>query len=119
MHNNGVRVDIVSFGRAVLMNKLVPGTLNKAVADGKAAIKPLRNEKDRKRRANNNAMKSGGVNLVDGRTIKVGQRGSNGKRTFMHITLNAGDPMPVKAKRAISESCQITNGICKRLKTKI
>jgi hypothetical protein len=104
-------------GRAVLMNKLVPGTLNKAVADGKAAIKPLRNEKDRKRRANNNAMQSGGVNLV-GRTIKVGQRGSNGKLTFMHIALNAGDLMPVKAKRAISESCQLTNAICKRLKNK-
>jgi hypothetical protein len=100
------------------MNKLVPGTLNKAVADGKAAIKPLRNEKDRKRRANNNAMQSGGVNLVDGRTIKVGQRGSNGKLTFMHIALNAGDLMPVKAKRAISESCQLTNAICKRLKNK-
>jgi len=103
-------------GRAMVMDRLAPGTLEKAVAGGKVVKNADRNAKERKRRAEQKAMQADGVNLVEGRTLRVGHRNSNGKLEYTSMVLHAGDAMPAKEKRILSESDKLTKGILKKLK---
>ena len=89
-------------GRAILMNTMAPGTLIKAVDNGKVTLNTIRSEKDKARRDKNKAMQANGINLVD-RHIRVGKWDEKGHLSYTVQHLEIGARMPKKEKRAFSE----------------
>ena len=100
-------------GRAILMNTMAPGTLIKAVDNGKVTLNTIRSEKDKARRDKNKAMQANGINLVD-RHIRVGKWDEKGHLSYTVQHLEIGARMPKKEKRAFSEEELLQKSLLKK-----
>jgi len=104
-------------GRAMLMDRLVPGVLKEAVAVGKTTNNNIRNENIKKRKLDQRAMQVDNINIVANRKVRVGYWDDKNKLTYKYIILQVGDQMPAKASRVFSEEESLQRSLVKKLRS--
>ena len=103
--------------RSLLMNKLAPGTLDKAIKVGKCTLNISRNRKENARKLAQKSMQTNGINLVANRKIKIATKNAMGKIKCKTLILQPGDLMPTKEKRLQSENEKLQIRLVKKLKS--
>jgi hypothetical protein len=102
--------------RTMLMDKLAPGTLQKAVDTGKNIRNHAHNNKVKARKIEKLSMQVDGINIVENRKIRVAEKNEMGKVKYHYVFLKIGDRVPTPAKRVISKKKKLQTKLVKILK---
>jgi hypothetical protein len=101
--------------RAMLMDRLAPGTLKVAAIAGTTVKHSTRNHKDRTRRLQQRDMQEGNVNTIANRKVRFAARNESGKITYSTIILQIGDRMPPKLEKLVSDTNILQKDILKKI----